>query len=140
MYKEKADLLVAALRSDEYTQGRSRLAQLDKESGKWKHCCLGVASEEAAKAGVCKIRLDLHEGERSYSDNDSENSSYEGIVLPDSVQDWFGFRSSGGTHQNHKREALYVLNDGINDGDDNIGSSLTFAEIADYIEAEWESL
>lgn len=126
MYKDKADLLVAALRSGEYEQGRSKLRSPDD-----RFCCLGVASDLAAKAGVCKAVPCEDYGWR-----------YDGqaLLLGPNVQKWFGLYRDAGefsdeslavtTPRNHLARSLMKMND---DG-------MTFEEIADFIEANWEKL
>ena len=71
---------VKALRSGKYRRGTSYLAQ--RESGRWKYCCLGVACEVAripASQGVDDCSWIKHYGEYP-------NSRF----LPTEAMDFFG--------------------------------------------------
>lgn len=84
--KERVKLLVEALRSDRFQQGRRHLKRANLD-GSVRHCCLGVACEIAIEQGLSvNVGDDLRVGAVSF---DHSND-----VLPESVQDWFGFDGS----------------------------------------------
>lgn len=90
--KERIRLLVDALRSGKYRQGRGRLARYYKATKKVKYCCLGVACEVARDNGLEMQRTyDALYNEYNYilSPTDRDSS-----LLPLGVQEWFGFGSS----------------------------------------------
>jgi hypothetical protein len=76
-------------------------------------CCLGVACE------ISKLR---EWNENNYFD--------EYYVLPNEVRDYFGFYNSHGGMRDYSLGSLSELND----------KGHSFAEIADFIEANWERL
>lgn len=80
--KERVALLVAALRSGKYKQGREYLGLIGNNVT---HCCLGVACEVAIEngLGIPTTRID------GYVMFDGAES-----VLPASVRDWYGFDSA----------------------------------------------
>lgn len=117
MIKEKAELLVAALRSGDYRQGREKLRTADG------FCCLGVACDLFKKetgGGEWHKRLDGV----FYFNFDSESDEY--YLIP-AVRNWFGFK-----HRNPKAAGVRLSE--MND------ASKPFSEIADFIETNWESL
>jgi len=120
--------LVAALRSGEYEQAR----QVLKSSRGY--CCLGVACEIS---GLGEWEEEVaEEGTNRYLYLNSHSS------LPDQVKEHFGFKDNFGAiydptvririprAYSRRYAALASAND---DG-------VTFAEIADFIEKNWESL
>jgi hypothetical protein len=127
--KERIQLLVDALRSGRYKQGRGTLHRkwTDENSGLPydEYCCLGVACEVAAANG-----LDLHvrhdkEVCRFYYDEET-------AALPTRVAQWYGFGSSNPILAYQGRNTTAI---GANDA-----QLLRFPEIADlfyntYIEA-----
>jgi hypothetical protein len=151
MNQERAMLLVDALRSGEFEQGTQRLVSI--KGGKQFHCCLGVASVIAERAGVCESSMSIWteglEFQRVLQDADDNHSRYkESIMLPDSVQEWFGFATEGGQLKPDapiEGRPLYIMNDGDWDDDESDewnlqnGSikGMTFLEIADHIEKNW---
>lgn len=120
MKKEVADKWVAELRSGKYEQGKGYL----NKDGKF--CCLGVLCDLAAKEGeVSKIDADIPSGKYIQYDKSLK-------FAPISVRTWSGLRTSGGAFRySDKNFELYSLND--DDG-------LSFEEIANVIEKNWESL
>lgn len=119
---------VAALRSGEFLQGRGRLAKPLADGVTFEYCCLGVACELAAKVndkivvGMTKDSLGFPV--RGYDD--------DYVVLPQSVREWLGV--SEGTPDvefGDRYVSLSSLNDDL---------CLTFAEIADLIEAHYKLL
>lgn len=120
MIKEKADLLVAVLRSGKYKQGQYTLRTIHDE-----YCCLGVACEEANIKPVLVV---------SHYTYDSE-----GCYLPFSVRVEFGFYSSDGKRKDHqsldmKNGKSYSSLSAAND------DGTSFEDVADYIEANYECL
>lgn len=116
MKKSVAIKWAAALRSDEYPQGKGMLQ--DDEGN---YCCLGVLCKVAEKEGVIVIMDKLFGG-------------LKGTTLGDQphVLAWSGIRNNHGTYPNSKgyMHSITYLNDE--------GSS--FSEIADIIESFWELL
>lgn len=119
MIKEKAMELVAALRSGEYKQAKNRLKTADG------YCCLGVACILAG----CVF---------TEEDGDFITEDNNGAVPPQRVRDAFGFFNSNGSRRDPRELTIggrhYSCLTEANDG------GATFAEIADYIEANWEAL
>lgn len=121
MKKEIADKWVAALRSGKYVQGTESL----RDNGK--HCCLGVLAELYNSEHDDKCPIDIL------------------TVLDDDVAAWADTRIGGdGTHckageRGPNKFPLWRLNDGSSVFNGNVEHH-TFAEIADIIEAEWETL
>ncbi len=107
MNLEIKNLWVAALRSDDYVQGRLALCKDNK------FCCLGVLCELAAEAGICS-----KEEKQSYVLYDGDRS-----LLPRSVRDWAGLATISPDAPDGKK--LVSLND----------EGTPFREIADLIEA-----
>ena len=118
-------LWIAALRSGKYRQGQSFLTQKDPDSGKIKHCCLGIAT-------LCHIRTcpkdvkyekffteDCHMSGTNvrYYYNVKDKNDPETAVLLDITREWLGIT-------NDLEQELINMND---DGK-------TFREIADYLE------
>lgn len=129
MIKERAMELVAALRSGKYTQTHARLKRTDG------FCCLGVACDIS---GLGEWKNFRH-GSYEYVTKDDHAKS--DTSLPLAVQEYFGFTSSGGYfgevnieqpkgRTGHDLFSLIAMND---DG-------MTFSEIADFIEKNWEIL
>lgn len=146
MIKERADELVAALRSGDYQQGKHLLCRLLDDGTKlW--CCLGVACDLTVKAmagDAPPVRgVEVADEGSDYPWVD-EGRTYHKIefngrdgLLPDAVVDYFGFGSDNGT--GGPGMELYSGNEtlslaGMNDG----GAS--FTQIADYIELHWAKL
>jgi hypothetical protein len=125
MIKERADELVAALRSGKYPQSRLRLRKTDG------FCCLGVACEISKKGEWTKDQ----DGWFVYMAADHDFSSAQ---LPRAVRDYFGFNGVNGEffdfivlHNDGERaESLASLND----------RDWNFDDIATFIEQNWERL
>jgi len=124
MFKDKAMELVAALRSGDYVQGVGYLQQKDGAA-----CCLGVA---CLLAGEERILVDpTHRYTFGITREDSG--------LTAKVRDLFGFHSDVGTRRDGQRltfpnGSTYYSLAKAND------SGITFREIAEYIEVNWEQL
>lgn len=125
---------LAALRSGEYRQARSRLCVIE-EDGRPSHCCLGVLSELAVADGVVSFR---DSGPTDWVRVRAYGSSEEQSLLPDEVVRWAGLRSSNptvtvtdvdvleGTHGPDDRRSLAALND----------HGLPFDALADLVEEQ----
>ena len=98
---------VAALRSGKYAQGKNLL-----RTATGRFCCLGVACELAAEAGVIA----------SFTDG-GYGIEHENKVLPEQVINWLGLRNDAGYYGGN---SLAQMND----------SGATFDNIADLIERE----
>lgn len=81
---------VEALRSGEYLQGSSHLAREDRH-GVVHHCCLGVLSELAVKAGVATKETgdpgDKHDGVITFIDAERKRGT---ALLTTGVVNWAG--------------------------------------------------
>jgi hypothetical protein len=116
---------VAALRSGDYIQGKGQLCAEDHE-GKMRHCCLGVLSELAVKAGVA---------ERTRLMRDLPIVDFDGVTgfLPKSVQEWAELDSESpsvaGPFKGVLTSAGAVSLAGLND------AGVPFEKIAELIEA-----
>lgn len=118
MKKEIADKWVQALKSNKYSQTKGTL----KDS--YGYCCLGVLCE-ISKISDWKLIDNHHISKYKYND-----SSMIGL-LPEEVRKWADIKTTDGTFiQNNKQLILTTLND---DG-------VSFNEIADIIEKNWESI
>lgn len=125
MKPEVKKILLDALRSGEYEQGKGRLA-LVKDDGAVGYCCLGVLTAEGAKAGACDpLELSDYftenpaEKEWVLRANDSEDGmEYVYAYPPQSIYDWAGLTSQDG-----------ITLASINDEND------SFAEVIEYIDA-----
>lgn len=120
MKKEIADKWTKALRSGEYKQGAGALKRDDC------YCCLGV---------LCDIS---GLGEWDNRARSSEQASYRimGMLRVlgafDMVQEWAGLISPNGVAKNkHEESSLVYKNDKEN---------LSFSQIADYIDANYQNL
>ena len=110
---KNAKAWVKALRSGKYKQGTLALHIGNT------YCCLGVACELAATAGVISPGGEEGEGLWRYEEHMT--------TLPAVVQDWLGIRSGNG---DYGRDSLAADNDG----------GCGFDEIVDIIESEPEGL
>lgn len=136
MKQEIATLWVDALRSGKYPQTTGVLEVIgENDVDQVGFCCLGVLASLAVDAGVIY---------RSVSGDYLVNYGTDGDVcmgdLPNAVQRWAGMRSADGRRDNtayyqfrtgEYRDSLMGLND---------TKGYTFAQIADVIEAEYETL
>ena len=114
MRKEIADKWVEALRSGEYGQLKGGLANVDRSQ----HCCLGVLCELAIKDGVSVYLEPDQPTHASWIRFDDLLGA-----LPERVGTWAGMTISKG-------RVLAAMND----------AGKSFAEIADVIESDWETL
>ncbi len=112
---EPQKLWIRALRSGEYKQGSSFLKTIHG------HCCLGVACEVAIQGG---IHINVKSEEHYF-----RFGGHTGAV-PDIVKEWIGLKESQGQFGPQDHQTLAAMND---DGK-------TFAEIADFIEANPEKV
>lgn len=125
--------LVAALKSDEFTQTSGRL------KADTSYCCLGVACELYRRAtGKGEWRDDEFV---VVSDDDETIIDQEEKVLPPHVRDWLGLQSSIGSFSDHWYHELITKARGDDSSKiDNCltalnDSGLSFKEIATLIEA-----
>lgn len=118
---ENAKAWVAALRSGTIKQHRHYLGNATGA-----RCCLGVACDLAAEAGVIEPGKVVGDRVWYYSDDPSGGWT----SLPDAVMRWLGLETNRGTYGNLNLTDLTVLNDG----------GATFEEIADIIESEPKGL
>jgi hypothetical protein len=138
--KQNMRAWVAALRSGEYLQGRSRLAAQVHKAGsplekEWRYCCLGVACELAA-AQDDTIQASI-EGQ-----DDTIQASIEGyrllikrfdgtgLFLPYSVQRWLGITGEDNPCVGNADDGRELTASYANDSLD-----WTFEQIADGIES-----
>lgn len=56
MFKDKAEMLITALKSGEYKKGSGKLCRIDQNGNK-AFCCLGVLSELAIKNKISVIQI-----------------------------------------------------------------------------------
>lgn len=113
MKKEIAEVWCAALRGGEYEQGKGRLSDGDR------FCCLGV---------LCDLS-----GLESWVADDPARWRYGGYdaILPPEVMDWACMNDDNPEVVLSSGEAMSLAS--LND------RGLSFNEIADLIEANWET-
>lgn len=103
--------LVDALRSGEFTQAFFTLRESDDadqaENAKFRHCCLGVATELALRDGVEYVPKDQTCG----CCTDHKNDVWQNSVLPGVVRDWLGVQENN-PFIGDARAATYNDNDG----------------------------
>lgn len=123
MKKDIMEKWVAALRSGEYTQGRTQLRTESIDGKTSGYCCLGV---------LCEISGLPYEG-------------YHGI-LPSRVMEWAGMKTTEGqlpkaykAKDDTYQSLLWELNDKTDNGR-STGKTLSFKQIANIIEKNWEHL
>jgi len=85
--KERVALLVAALRSGRYAQGRGALKRQRPDD---RYCCLGVACVVAAENGL-QLRTENFVNAVKFGDPGDFAADASWSILPSSVRDWFGF-------------------------------------------------
>lgn len=127
MNKERIQLLVDALRSGQFKQGRGRLAGLEVREGVLdketrRYCCLGVACEVAVANG-----LDIPVNHRDDGGVSGYGEEHETAVLPFVVMEWYGFDAQNPLLLNRSGDhvSAYRANDNY---------KWTFEEIADGFE------
>lgn len=81
--KERVMLLVDALRSGKYKQGKASLGKRSQDGEE--NCCLGVACEVAIENGL--------ELDKEYTENIVFYDN-EATILPNSVRKWYGFKDN----------------------------------------------
>lgn len=89
--KKNLRLAVAALRSEEFTQGQGVLKRRNTINGKVSHCCLGVFCEIAMRHGV---QLEVTEFEMKTEGATGYRFNGAGSQLPLEVADWLGIPTS----------------------------------------------
>lgn len=95
--KGRVRLLVAALRSGLYTQGRNRLHLITtdpvtrKVTDTW--CCLGVGADVARRFGVEFESVTTGDGPDASIDGISERMGGTILFMPKIVMQWYGFDS-----------------------------------------------
>jgi hypothetical protein len=82
--KERVALLVAALRSGRFAQGRGALKRLNR------YCCLGVACVVAAENGL-QLRAENFVNAVKFGDPDDFVADASWSLLPNTVRAWYGF-------------------------------------------------
>lgn len=115
--------LVAALRSGKYKQATNRLVNVDDDDTAVGHCCLGVACDLAAIAGVIPPR-----SEDKYDDAFA--------VLPEPVQEWLGFNGDTGTLKESVPEVVTEYDSPAASLAELNDNGWGFDKIADLIEAD----
>lgn len=129
MHENKARLLTAALRSGEFPQTKTALCRLTAEADPDRpigFCCLGVACELALRNGV-EMATEVRSGLKFYNTQSG--------FMPQQVMEFFDFYSRKGATRNGSQvvghhASLASAND----------SDVSFADIADYIDANYEIL
>lgn len=116
--QERVKLLIAALRSKKYRQGKYGLSKYSRTEKRRKLCCLGVACEVARQNGLA---LKIHTDGAGWRHYDGSHA-----VLPQSVREWFGFEKAD-PNLIPSDDVAYTAS-GLNDHNYN------FAQIADAFE------
>jgi hypothetical protein len=129
--RERVKLLVDALRSGNFTQGKRRLRNSDGRM-----CCLGVACEVALghDANIVRWETDVRDDPRIYYgpvDGDTSTGSY--TVLPNRVAEWYGFETA-----DPRLKTLSGGSRNATEANDDLGWD--FAEIADAFERTYLAL
>jgi hypothetical protein len=124
MKKSVAMKWVKALRSGKYMQG---IGQLRTRNDRF--CCLGVLCDISRRSKweqPDEIGLIYYDGSNS--------------VIPECVKKWAGIASSAGTYKavSGRDRCLADYNDGSSS--DRHGESVSFTEIADWIERNYKAL
>lgn len=122
MIKQRADELVAALRSGKYKQGTGKLRNPTDNS----FCCLGVACDISGLSNWVADNVNDDDKPRFYLGAQTQ--------LPPSVKDYFDFHSNEGAYSDSVSADDYRSLIAMND------SGVPFAKIADFIEKHWEAL
>jgi len=112
-------MIIAALRSGEYTQGRGR--RRSEDTGCF--CFAGVVCDVAAKAGLGEWRR--ADGWR-FVPNEPISQTY-GSCMPLTVATWAGFKHDQLDHPVYGPTHIYRLNDTY---------KVTFEEFADLLEKQ----
>ncbi len=133
MKKDIAEKWVAALRSGRYTQLQGYLGQGDTQ-----RCCLGV---------LCDLMPDVEvvEGTMEAGGMRLTVRKYDGLdkVLPYTVREWAGLQDNSAVPYKKEIEEAAQVNIG-EEFYENLAEAndrgVTFAEIADWIEKNYEQL
>ena len=120
MRRSERDEWVADLRSGEFPQYTGGLLRVTMDNGKDGFCCLGVKLERDARVGRHGIVWDDDNG--GYGSND--DVTYEAVDAMPSPETLAAWGLSG-----ERANTLARMNDGTD------GREYSFAEIADWIEA-----
>lgn len=123
--KENIAKWVRALRSGDYQQGRGALISYTNYqtlAQETRHCCLGVATEEAIKAGV-ELR---REGQGYTWDDGTGNGATQAGLLPTPVAQWLGITEINPLLGGHAATSLNDI------------SHLSFDDIADEIVDQYD--
>jgi len=146
MKREIAEAWAANLRSGEYIQGGGCLS--DYSGGVITHCCLGVLMDMAVEEGIATKKMPSLGYNAVYTSNYSEEyRESAGILslreertgtLTETVREWAGMFSPSGA----VRDGVIVGKDGytyrgLANANDN---GVSFAEIADFIEKNYQNL
>jgi hypothetical protein len=129
--KERVALLVAALRSGKYIQGRGSLERLmTSVDDQVKHCCLGVACRVAEENGlpIETMTRTTPDGHIVYFDSTSTR-------LPERVQEWFGFADHDPELVLERTELGLRVQRSATECNDML--RMTFPEIADAFEKRY---
>jgi hypothetical protein len=122
MYKDKATKLIKALRSGRYRQGHGQLAR-----GKDEFCCLGVACD------ISNTPLEWEKGFYGIRTIDGRTHA-----LPDTIRQEYGFYSDNGTPRDKRQ--LIINGESYKSLSDANDNGVSFKDLADYIEQNWENL
>lgn len=118
--KERVALLVTALRSGDFKQGKSALERRRLDDNSIEHCCLGVACRVAMAEG-----LEVEVEDRAF--DGVKTFDGEASILPSAVYEWYGFKNGVPSFPQRRTNAI-----GMNDRD-----NADFNEIADAFEEEF---
>lgn len=88
--RDRVQLLVDALESDEFGQCKGALRRADAD-GKFRYCCLGVATEVALRNGLPEAVAEQRGTLYDYLSPPSVWNHNEGQLLSDEVMEWYGF-------------------------------------------------
>lgn len=124
--KDRVQMFIDALRSDDYVQGEGALEYVDR-LGVTRNCCLGVATRVAMANG---LEIQVKQSSLPVSGRTHPNKlSFNGErnYLPQSACEWYGFEN---------RNLKLGTTDAINMNDNYHAS---FGQIADAIEKEYLS-
>lgn len=127
MKKSVAKKWVAALRSGKYRQGKTRLRVAGETRRQDSFCCLGV---------LCDVhRTTTGKGRWYLGAFEPAGEVGSAMVTPDTVVAWAGLGSCNPKVPAHNPSTRGTS---LAEFNDHLGK--TFAEIADLIEAHWETL
>jgi hypothetical protein len=113
------------LESGAYPQGYNYLATVDRKTGVWSYCCLGVACEVYIEL-VGPLEIERYDTERCYAGRED--------LLPAVVVEAFGFRSPRGDARLDSPRRRYTSLQDAND------SSVSFPEIAALVRRHYREV